>query len=66
MLYHGFNFLRYFTPIIGAIMADSFFGKFKTILYLSIVYTIGEVVLTVGSMGNSEDGNEGIERLPAS
>ena len=47
-------------------MADSFFGKFKTILYLSIVYTIGEVVLTVGSMGNSEDGNEGIERLPAS
>ena len=66
MLYHGFNFLCYFTPIIGAIIADSFFGKFKTILYLSIVYAIGEAVLTVGSIGNTKDGNEGIEGLPAS
>ena len=66
MLYHGFKFLCYFTSIIGAIIADSFFGKFKTILYLSIVYAIGEAVLTVGSIGNTEDGNEGIEGLPAS
>ena len=65
IIYHGFNFLCYFTPIIGAIIADSFFGKFKTILYLSLIYAIGEVILTVGSIGNTENGNEGIEGLPA-
>ena len=66
MLYHGFNFLCYFTPILGSIIADSFFGKFKTILYLSLIYAIGEAILTVGSIGNTENGNEGIEGLPAS
>ena len=65
MLYHGFNFLCYFTPLLGAIIADSFFGKFKTILYLSIVYAIGEVILTVGAIGDTENGNEGINGLPA-
>ena len=65
ILYHGFNFLCYFTPLLGAIIADSFFGKFKTILYLSIVYAIGEVVLTIGSIGDTEEGNEGIKGLPA-
>ena len=65
ILYHGFNFLCYFTPLLGAVIADSFFGKFKTILYLSIVYAIGEVVLTIGSIGDTEEGNEGIKGLPA-
>ena len=51
-----------FTPIFGAIMADSFLGKFRTIFYVSIVYAIGQVVLTVGAIGDSE---EGIPGLPA-
>ena len=43
-------------------MADSFFGKFRTIFYVSILYAIGQIVLTVGAIGNSE---EGIPGLPA-
>ena len=64
MLYSGFNFLCYFTPIIGSIIADSFFGKFKTIFYLAIVYAIGEVILTIASIGDTNNGNEGIPGLP--
>ncbi|CAB4056731.1 SLC15A1 [Lepeophtheirus salmonis] len=63
VLYHGFNGLCYITPILGAILADSFFGKFRTIFYISILYAIGQVVLTIGAIGN---GAEGIPGLPAS
>ncbi len=38
---HLFVTLSYFMPIIGGLIADWFFGKYKTILYLSIVYCIG-------------------------
>ncbi|RWS14184.1 solute carrier family 15 member 1-like protein [Dinothrombium tinctorium] len=39
----------YFTPIFGAIVADSFLGKFRTILYISILYAIGNVILSYAS-----------------
>jgi POT family proton-dependent oligopeptide transporter len=35
----------YLTPIIGAIIADTFFGKYKTIIRLSIVYCLGHLCL---------------------
>lgn len=44
---HLFVSLAYFTPLIGAIMADWFFGKFKVILYVSIIYCIGHLVLSL-------------------
>ena len=65
IIYHAFNCLCYFTPLLGAIIADSFLGKFRTILYLATIYAIGEVILTIGAIGDTEDGNEGIEGLPA-
>ena len=65
IIYHGFNFLCYFTPLLGATIADSFLGKFRTIFYLATIYAIGEIILTVGAIGDTEDGNEGIEGLPA-
>ncbi|XP_061579061.1 solute carrier family 15 member 2 [Cololabis saira] len=49
-VYHAFSSLCYFTPILGAIIADSWLGKFKTIIYLSIVYVIGHVVKSVGAI----------------
>ncbi|XP_032384723.1 solute carrier family 15 member 2 [Etheostoma spectabile] len=55
-VYHAFSSLCYFTPILGALIADSWLGKFKTIIYLSIVYVIGHVVKSVGAIptvGNS-------------
>uniref|UniRef100_A0A670KFX5 Solute carrier family 15 member 2 n=1 Tax=Podarcis muralis TaxID=64176 RepID=A0A670KFX5_PODMU len=54
-VYHAFSSLCYFTPVIGALMADSWLGKYKTIIYLSIVYVIGHVIKSVGaipSVGN--------------
>lgn len=47
-VYHYFVAAAYFFPILGAIMADRLFGKYNTILWLSIVYTIGHGVLSLG------------------
>ena len=43
--YHLFVAGVYFFPILGAIIADAFWGKFRTIFYLSIVYCIGNFAL---------------------
>lgn len=42
-----FSFFCYVTPILGAIIADQYFGRFKTILVFSFVYMIGLLVLTL-------------------
>ncbi|XP_074857825.1 solute carrier family 15 member 2 isoform X2 [Carettochelys insculpta] len=47
-IYHAFSGLSYFTPVIGALIADTWLGKFKTIISLSIVYVIGHVIKSVG------------------
>ncbi|CAH1793140.1 unnamed protein product [Owenia fusiformis] len=49
-IYHAFNMLCYFTPIFGAILADGYLGKFKTILYISILYAIGNVVMAITAL----------------
>ena len=54
------SMVTYFLPIIGAICADSFVGKFRTILYFGIIYATGQIVLTFGSFGNSPDGPFGV------
>uniref|UniRef100_A0AAQ6A410 Solute carrier family 15 member 1 n=1 Tax=Amphiprion ocellaris TaxID=80972 RepID=A0AAQ6A410_AMPOC len=54
-IYHTFVALCYLTPILGAIIADSWLGKFKTIIYLSIVYTIGQVVMAVSAIHDITD-----------
>uniref|UniRef100_A0A672YNW6 Solute carrier family 15 member 2 n=1 Tax=Sphaeramia orbicularis TaxID=375764 RepID=A0A672YNW6_9TELE len=56
-VYHAFSSLCYFTPILGALIADSWLGKFKTIIYLSIVYVIGHVVKSVGAIPDVGDNN---------
>ncbi|NXQ10136.1 S15A1 protein, partial [Peucedramus taeniatus] len=57
-IYHTFVALCYLTSIFGAIIADSWLGKFKTILYLSIFYAIGQTVLSVGSISDLTDHNQ--------
>src|SRR5262245_62997252 len=51
MYTHLFVFGVYFLPIVGAIVADGFLGKYRTILWLSIVYCFGN--LTLALMGTS-------------
>ncbi|KAM9039581.1 solute carrier family 15 member 2 [Sarcophilus harrisii] len=49
-VYHAFSSLCYFTPLIGAIMADSWLGRFRTIIYLSLVYVLGHLVKSLGAV----------------
>ncbi|XP_061827540.1 solute carrier family 15 member 1 [Nerophis lumbriciformis] len=57
-IYHTFVALCYLTPILGAIVADSWLGKFKTIIYLSIVYTLGQVFMAVSAIHDITDYNK--------
>ncbi|XP_017114568.1 peptide transporter family 1 isoform X2 [Drosophila elegans] len=51
VVFHIFTMFVYFLCIFGAIISDSWLGKFKTILYLSMVYICGSVLLTLGAIG---------------
>jgi POT family proton-dependent oligopeptide transporter len=52
--YHYFTGLVYFTPLIGAFISDVFLGKYRTIIWLSIVYCLGHATLAcMGTYGNS-------------
>ena len=42
---HLFKSAVYAFPMIGAVIADRFLGKYHTIMYLSCVYCLGHVVL---------------------
>jgi len=45
--FHLFKSAVYFTPLIGAIISDIWLGKYKTILYFSIVYFVGFLVMAL-------------------
>ncbi len=45
--FHAFVTAVYFFPILGAVLADAFLGKYRTILLLSLVYCAGHAVLAI-------------------
>jgi len=45
--FHGFVTAVYFFPIFGAVLADAFLGKYRTIIVLSLVYCAGHLALAV-------------------
>ncbi|KAL0254787.1 peptide transporter ptr2 [Diplodia seriata] len=45
-----FQFWCYLTPILGAVVADQYLGKYWTIVYFSIVYMSGIAVLFLTSL----------------
>jgi len=49
-IYHGFSMCCYFTPIFGAMLADMVLGKFKTIVYISMVYVLGHLLKTLAAV----------------
>ncbi|HMG16175.1 MAG TPA: POT family MFS transporter [Saprospiraceae bacterium] len=44
---HFFNTMVYLLPILGGLIADWYWGKYKTILYLSLVYCAGNACLAI-------------------
>src|ERR1041384_5560279 len=48
MWFHNFTTFVYFTPIIGALIADIFWGKYNTILWVSLLYCAGHGTLALG------------------
>jgi POT family proton-dependent oligopeptide transporter len=47
------------TPMVGAIMADQYIGRFKTILIFSVIYMVGWLVLTCTALPFSLDSGAG-------
>ena len=45
--FHLFVAAAYFTPLLGALLADVWLGKYRTILWLSILYCLGHVALAL-------------------
>ncbi|KAG0621785.1 hypothetical protein M758_3G048200 [Ceratodon purpureus] len=48
-LVHLFIVACYATPIIGAFLSDCVLGKYRTILYLSVVYCLGNWVMALSA-----------------
>lgn len=46
-VYHLFAGSVYFFPLLGALIADAFLGKYPTIIALSLVYCLGHLALAV-------------------
>lgn len=45
--YHLFVGSNYFFPMMGAIIADVFWGKFRTVFWISLVYCVGCLALAL-------------------
>ncbi|CAL8070263.1 unnamed protein product [Orchesella dallaii] len=48
--YHIFLMLCYGLPVFWGVLSDSWLGKYKTILYVSILFAIGNITLTLSSI----------------
>jgi POT family proton-dependent oligopeptide transporter len=50
-VYHLFTAAAYFFPMLGAILADVVWGKYKTILIISLMYCLGHGMLALMDLG---------------
>uniref|UniRef100_F1LFI3 Peptide transporter 3 n=1 Tax=Ascaris suum TaxID=6253 RepID=F1LFI3_ASCSU len=46
LFYHAFVSLAFASPLIGSVVADNYFGRFRVILWVSLVYVMGHVLLS--------------------
>jgi POT family proton-dependent oligopeptide transporter len=45
--YHAFGAGAYFFPLLGALVSDALWGKYRTIVWLSLVYCLGHLALAI-------------------
>lgn len=50
-VYHLFSAAAYAFPMIGALLSDIVWGKYRTILFLSLGYCIGHACIALGDLG---------------
>lgn len=50
-IYHLFTAAAYFFPLIGSLLSDIVWGKFKTIMILSLGYCVGHACLAIMDLG---------------
>ncbi|CAD5211898.1 unnamed protein product [Bursaphelenchus xylophilus] len=55
-IFHAFIVLAYITPLLGSVAADTRFGAFKVILYVSLTYVMGHALLSVGALPSLSTG----------
>jgi POT family proton-dependent oligopeptide transporter len=58
-----FQFWSYLTPILGAICADQWLGKYNTIVLFSAFYTVGLLILFITSLPASIEGGHALGGL---
>jgi len=49
-LKQSFKMLAYLAPIIGGYLADNVYGRYKTILYFTICYVVGMVMIAIAGI----------------
>jgi len=55
-IFHLFVFANYFMPLFGAWLSDKIFGRYNTILWVSLFYCLGHGVLALSDLFTSVDG----------
>lgn len=65
-LSYFFQFWCYVTPIIGAIVADAWLGRYNAIMLFACIYLCGLIVIFTTSLPNSLDNGAGLGGLVVS
>jgi proton-dependent oligopeptide transporter, POT family len=53
---HAFVAVNYFMPLLGAVLSDKLFGRYYTILYVSLFYCVGHGVLACSDFAGGVHG----------
>lgn len=53
---HLFGFVNYFMPVVGAWVSDRLWGRYKTILWISLAYCVGHGVLALSDAIHTTNG----------
>lgn len=49
-MFHLYEFVTYFFTIVGATIADSWLGHYKTIITTQLIFFIGATIVAVGTI----------------
>src|SRR5215475_1003340 len=53
---HLFSFVNYFMPLLGAWVSDRYWGRYHTILWISLSYCVGHAVMASSDVFHTVDG----------